>query len=63
MVLMRGVRIKRKQSSTLVSTAFDTLQHFMHGGFASILMHVLDTLYFNQGDKGFGHINETSLDS
>lgn len=23
----------------------------------SILIHVLDTLYFNQGDKGFGHIN------
>jgi hypothetical protein len=37
---------------------------FMHGGFTWMAAHgfyspirVLDTLYFNQGDKGFGHIN------
>ena len=64
MVLMHGVRFERKQSSTLVSTAFDTFQHFMHGGFAWMAVHgfyslirVLDTLYFNQGHKGFGQIN------
>lgn len=64
MVLMHGVRFERKQSSTLASTAFDTFQHFhawrfyLDGGsgFYS-LIRVLDTLYFNQGDKGFGHIN------